>query len=470
MKTIERPPVVDKTDWRYLSIKTGAVKAFTRDAPDGSKRYLIEGTASSSVEDLYGDTLTERCQASMLAQANGLTMWLNHSYDVPEDIAGTCIEPQLQNAAAEDGTRCIDLKITLEIDPENPRAFKSWQHVNRGTKLAFSIGGFFIDYELVFEDEDDWWGHFIVDDVLLLEISLVGIPANPRAYTKTFENARAAVVSKAEEIVRAARDEPLAERRLMIRKSFGLAPREEPIVVKTCAHKDGCTEPKADDSLLCVKHRDEVPIVKTCTTEGCTEAVAEGKETCETHASAPEPPVRTVKAVDDENTQGQIVECMKCIQRCVNSPGHALCAEPETHARTAHAILKAMLPDDYGLPEDAQLAAGDPTNAYVRVTLQAGDRSITISASSPEEAQALVAALDDAITLSAENETLKQEIATLKATPTGRSTLSTAGGSTKGSEPTVSPALYYRNRTQLSHEGARKMDGGGADARQSVQV
>ena len=219
MKNAERPKIIDKSDPRYFSIKTRGVRAFTTKADDGSDRFLIEGIASSSVTDRMGDILTETCQASMLSQARGLTMWLNHSYNVPEDIAGTCVDPTLQRATDDGGAACLDLAITLEVDPLNPRALQAWKSVDRGTRLAFSIGGYFKDFDF----DADSFG-LIVNDIELLEISLVGIPANPRAYTKAFEVAtealKAEVVKRAEAII--SEHKSASEARVLVRKSFGL--------------------------------------------------------------------------------------------------------------------------------------------------------------------------------------------------------------------------------------------------------
>lgn len=478
MKTVERPKIADKSDPRYFSIKTRGVTAYKVKAADGeTERYLIEGIASSSVEDRYGDTLTEACQASMLSQASGLTMWLNHSYNVPEDIAGTCVDPTLQRATADDGTTCLDLKITLEIDPTNPRALKSWQSVSSGVRLAFSIGGYFKEFDV--QESDEYFYTLLVHDIELLEISLVGIPANPRAYTKAFDLAtealQAAVVARAEQIVKEAADTPKEQVRMLVRKSFGLAAGEVKTVDK-CAHKDGCEEQKADDSIFCVTHREAAKIVK-CSADGCGELPIDGAATCEKHAE-PEK-----KAVTDEHQQHQIVECMKSISACVNCEGHQMCAQPMAHASAAHAILKAMLPDDYDIPGDAALAVNDFT---IKVGVELDKAALTEQLDAARKAfeaeqsdlNAQLEALrseteqlsSGKVALEKEQAELAAKIAELKATPTGRSTKSYPGGSSNGSESTVTPEMYQRNATELSESAARSLRTNASDARQSVQI
>jgi len=150
MPEVTRPRAVDTKDPRFFSLKTAQVRAF-KDASQDGDRYYIEGIASSTVMDSYGDVLTEACQVSMLEQCKDMTAWLNHSYQVPEDILGTIVEATLVRGTAGDGTgrddggngegSCVDLYIKVEIDPANPRTMKIWTHITNGTKLAFSIGG-----------------------------------------------------------------------------------------------------------------------------------------------------------------------------------------------------------------------------------------------------------------------------------------------------------------------------------------
>jgi HK97 family phage prohead protease len=161
-----------------FKIHTGKLKAYSLTGDDGVTRYFLEGTASSTIEDRHGDSILSSAQFQMLEAARNLTMWLNHSYVVPEDILGTCKESTLE--AAGD---LLDLKIKLEVYPDNPRAMASYKAVDKGIKLGFSIGGKVLDFE--WKDTEDIWS--LAMDIIsidLFEISLVGIPANPRAYVE----------------------------------------------------------------------------------------------------------------------------------------------------------------------------------------------------------------------------------------------------------------------------------------------
>lgn len=200
---VARPPHVDKNDPRYFTIKSGAVQAITvksATAGEPDEKWVV-GIASSSVTDRYGDDIDVVAQARMVDQAKGLTMWLNHSYKIPEDILGVCPEAHLESGNDPQFGPCIDLHIKMRVYEDNPRALAAWRAVNSGVKLGFSIGAIFTDFD--FKNEDDWWDWtVVVHDLDLLEISLVGIPANPRAYTKAVGTDGAALRAYVNEPVR----------------------------------------------------------------------------------------------------------------------------------------------------------------------------------------------------------------------------------------------------------------------------
>jgi HK97 family phage prohead protease len=191
MPPITQPPGPEvRRDFKLHS--TGVAKAITRSIPDGKggekEAMFVQGIASSNVRDRHGDTISSGAQAQMLESARGITMWLNHSYQIPEDVLGTCEESELKAGTDKDGNDCLDLIIRCKVDDENPRAVKAWKHIQNGTQLAFSIGGNITDCEIdeANDDGESWCPPLIINGLDLLEISLVGIPANPRAYTRSF--------------------------------------------------------------------------------------------------------------------------------------------------------------------------------------------------------------------------------------------------------------------------------------------
>jgi len=68
-----------------------ALKAWEEQAPDGQDSdWMIAGIASSTIRDHHGDTMLPSALMDMEKAANNnLTIFLNHHYQVPEDVAGS---------------------------------------------------------------------------------------------------------------------------------------------------------------------------------------------------------------------------------------------------------------------------------------------------------------------------------------------------------------------------------------------
>lgn len=170
----------DKPTFKIFS---GALKAFIREDANGQARKMLSCTASSTSEDLHGDNMTDACVMDMApqAKAKSMTIFLNHSYKWPEDIAGKTIDARVvqRMSGAE---RFFDLDLEIEVNESNERAVNSWTAIKeQGIKAGISIGAMILDY--AFKDEDaGWWGGLEIKQVDLLEASIVGIPANQRSW------------------------------------------------------------------------------------------------------------------------------------------------------------------------------------------------------------------------------------------------------------------------------------------------
>ena len=82
-----------------FKIFTGVLKAAR--SPDGKMR--VNGVASSTTRDLHGDVMLESALQDMeTAAKDNLTVFLNHKYDVPEDVFGS-IEKAAITARGVDG-------------------------------------------------------------------------------------------------------------------------------------------------------------------------------------------------------------------------------------------------------------------------------------------------------------------------------------------------------------------------------
>jgi hypothetical protein len=180
----------DKREW-----EPSALKAF-RD-PDG--RMRLNGVASSTIKDLHGDNMLLSALEDMeRAIGNGLTIFGNHSYDVPEDVYGTTESAKIKQAGTVDanGDPIYDLPISVLINEENDRAVKTWKAIygregTGGAKLGLSIGAMIPPGGF---ERDKKSGALTISHVELLETSIVGIPANPRSW---IENAVKAYTSPA---------------------------------------------------------------------------------------------------------------------------------------------------------------------------------------------------------------------------------------------------------------------------------
>lgn len=154
---------------------------------------MLSCTASSSIEDLHGDTITAECVQDMAMQAKtkGMLIFLNHKYNVPEDVFGGTVDAKaLSRAQDGEGTAIWDMDLDIELATSNPRTGKTMELIETDKKkLGVSIGAQIMEWE--FKDKDaGWFGGLIIKKVDLLEASIVGIPANQRSWV---QNAVAAI-------------------------------------------------------------------------------------------------------------------------------------------------------------------------------------------------------------------------------------------------------------------------------------
>jgi phage head maturation protease len=179
----------DKKEWEPSALKA------MRD-PDGKMR--LHGTASSTIKDLHGDTMLLSALEDMERAANNnLTIFGNHSYEVPEDVYGSTESAQIKQAGTVDanGDPIYDLKFSIVVNDENERAVKTFKAIEKGSKLGISIGAMIPEGGAV---RDKKSGAYTISHVDLIETSIVGIPANPRSWVENAMKAFAAPVAKAQ--------------------------------------------------------------------------------------------------------------------------------------------------------------------------------------------------------------------------------------------------------------------------------
>lgn len=144
-------------------------------------KKIFRGIASSTTRDLHGDVITKSGLDDMERTAVGLTIFLNHSYEVPEDVGGTCTKAIVkQKGVDQDGEPNWILDVESEVEEENERALKSWRMIKNGRKLGISIGAMIPKGGAIRQKD----GSYIIEHIQLLEYSIVGIPANPKSWVE----------------------------------------------------------------------------------------------------------------------------------------------------------------------------------------------------------------------------------------------------------------------------------------------
>lgn len=163
-----------KVDERF---SIGFIPVLKTSQADGKRR--LHGVASSTVRDRHGDVMSRTALEDMLEQSNGgLTIFLNHSYNVPEDVAGTVEKASLKRVTDD----IHDLSFDIVINERNSRAVEAWEAMHeQGTKLGLSIGAMIPDGGAKVDRKT---GAYTIDHVELVETSIVGVPANPRSWVE----------------------------------------------------------------------------------------------------------------------------------------------------------------------------------------------------------------------------------------------------------------------------------------------
>ena len=104
---------------------------------------------------------------------NPIVLWGHDSWE-PENVLGQGIDLE----TSDDGAETV---ATLQLDEDiNPKASLVWKQLVKGTLRCVSVG--FIPHSLEWLDDDP-----VLKDNELLEISIVPIPANPRAVALDFK-------------------------------------------------------------------------------------------------------------------------------------------------------------------------------------------------------------------------------------------------------------------------------------------
>jgi starvation-inducible DNA-binding protein len=164
-----------------FKIYTNALKAYEN---EGGERF-VAGTTSSTIRDLHGDEMSLNALKSMADTARqNMTVFLNHNYNVPEDLFGSATDAQIvKRFDSETGQEVYDLDLNIRVvnEDENPEALRAYRAIKRGVKLGLSIGAR-VEKASRKAAGDGQPESIVIEKVRLMEASVVGIPANQRSY------------------------------------------------------------------------------------------------------------------------------------------------------------------------------------------------------------------------------------------------------------------------------------------------
>lgn len=157
-----------------FSFETGMLKAYLVTDEKGIAHKMIRGIASDDRIDRQGERFSSKAVQKMVDTAKQyLTLFSNHDHSW-EDTLGHVVGAEMANGS-------FKVECELESDTAEPRVEKLWNKLMSGTRLAFSIGGRVLHS---FVEEVNGVQVRVLDDLELLELSVVGIPANPRTFVE----------------------------------------------------------------------------------------------------------------------------------------------------------------------------------------------------------------------------------------------------------------------------------------------
>ena len=164
-----------------FKIFTNALKAYETEKGD----LYVSGTTSSTIRDLHGDEMSmDALKEMQRTSADNMTVFLNHNYNVPEDLFGSVTASRIVKRYDEEaGQEVYDLDIDVRVvgEDENPEAMRAYRAIKRGVKLGLSIGAR-VEKASRKMNKDNNEESILIEKIRLMEASVVGIPANQRSY------------------------------------------------------------------------------------------------------------------------------------------------------------------------------------------------------------------------------------------------------------------------------------------------
>src|SRR5207249_914008 len=116
-------------------------------------------------------------------------IFLNHSYNLPEDLFGSVEKSELQSERRKtDGGQdwtLLKLVFTVSVNETNQRAIDTWKSIQKGAKIGASVSVLITD-KIEMKD-----GRRAINGVYYLETSVVSLPMNRDSWVQRASKALA---------------------------------------------------------------------------------------------------------------------------------------------------------------------------------------------------------------------------------------------------------------------------------------
>jgi hypothetical protein len=323
IKTAQDARAAGLTVFKFFS--DAAVKAVRGE--DGSKRVML--TASSNADDLVGDVMSQKGLTKMKTAAPGTTMFLNHKSQVPEDVFGAVEATDLIKRKAqlvgggEGDVLCLDYVVIVE--ETNDRAVKTFDMIEAGrVRLGASVTVAVLEKSA---NPNNRRG-IVIDDLIYIECSIVGIPCNQQSFVQYARKALGGTVEDA---------------------------GEENASAPVSLDDEGLTE-MLNKSTTAATAGDEASTSLTSpATAAISKKTAEGAVTTPTDAVTDEEPV-TAADVSEEKIKGMFADAMANQKPRPYELFDVLCTVLYRLARLRDANMQASVEDSFDYVAAATLA------------------------------------------------------------------------------------------------------------------
>lgn len=267
-----------------FKVFSGPMRAYTASV-GGVERKFIKTTASSTVTDRKGHEFDVKALQKMGQTAHGMTIFLNHEYQVPEDLFGTVSDAVAKhNGFDSDQNAVWDLDLDVMVNESNPRAVQAWEAYQGGVRMGVSVGVIIKEWEKSKKNAEI----MKILDVDFLEASIVGIPANPRTWVQgAVKSINAYSAAEADGTIETLELlEATTEQKNVVEEIA-----KAPVTDEADAEEDDAIDPENDDSLAGQEE------AKSVTDDANTDAAEDVEESTDPEASASG---ATQDAPDDE--------------------------------------------------------------------------------------------------------------------------------------------------------------------------